>query len=58
MVNGEAYKDLVFKCIRFEGNELKSKVKGHEFVIFAAFVDRFAFIENEQLKKKLKEFRT
>lgn len=58
MVNGGAHEDLVFKCIRFEGNELKSKVEGHEFIIFGAFVHRLAFIEDEQLKNKLMEFRT
>lgn len=54
MVNGGAHGDLVFKCIRFEEN----KVEGHEFVIFGAFVHRLAFIEDEQLKNKLMEFRT
>ncbi len=57
MVNGEAHGELVFKCIRVDGNELKSKVEGHEFVIFGTFVHRLAFIEDDQLRNKLMEFR-
>ncbi|NKZ41924.1 hypothetical protein [Shewanella algae] len=58
MVSGSAYSDLVFKCIRFDGKEIKSKVEGHEYLIFGAFVRRLAYIEDEALKRELISYRT
>ncbi len=58
MVGGDAYDDLVFKCVRYEGEKIKSNVDGHEFVIFGAFVHRLSFMNDEKLKRELLEFRT
>ncbi|EOV0101167.1 hypothetical protein ACOIXW_004809 [Vibrio parahaemolyticus] len=58
VVERQGYEDLVFNCVRFEGNEIKSKVDDHEYVVFASWVRRFSFIEEDDYKQRLLEFRT
>ena len=57
MVGGNAYEDLIFKCIRCDGSEIKSRVDGHEYVIIGQFVNRLAAIEDEELRADLVSFR-
>lgn len=58
VVDRQAYDDFVFECVRFEGKQIKSKVDDHEYVVFASWVRRLSFIDDEEYKQRLLDFRT
>ncbi|MGU3229270.1 hypothetical protein ACVYFZ_18245 [Vibrio cholerae] len=58
VVDRQGYDDFVFKCVRFEGKQIKSEVDDHEYVVFASWVRRLSFIEDEDCKQRLLKFRT
>lgn len=55
MVIGPACGDHIFRCHRIDDNKGLDKIEGHDYVVFASFVGRFAFAKPYE-QKNLKKF--
>ncbi|HIF9459156.1 TPA: hypothetical protein ACX6SN_003834 [Photobacterium damselae] len=57
IVNSDLLDDFVFKCIRCDGKQIKSKVDDHEYIIFASWIRRLSYVKDKEYINKLNKFR-